>query len=57
MSGRHLKPINRRGRVAKRRRLKSLPSLSCDYPDFSYSYPEKTIDATAEKKQKEKVAA
>ena len=57
MAGRHLKPINRRGR--KRRMLKSLPSLSCEYPSFDYDLlePEKTIDAKAEKKQKEKAAA
>ena len=57
MAGRHLKPINRRGRLAKRRPLKSLPSLSCDFPDFDYSAPERTIDAKVVKKEKKKVAA
>lgn len=55
MAGRHLKPINRRGR--KRRILKTLPSLSCNWPEFGTEFQEKTIDAAVEKKQKEKVAA
>jgi len=55
MADRHLKPINRRGR--KRRMLKSLPSLSCDWPSFDYDQEEKTIDAKAGKEQEKKVAA
>jgi hypothetical protein len=57
MAGRHLKPINRQGRSAGRRVLKSLPSLSCDYPNYDYSVPEKSIDASVEKAKKDKVAA
>jgi hypothetical protein len=58
MAGRHLKPINRQGRSAGRRALKSLPTLSCEVPGFDYvPAPAKTIDATAVKTEKDKAAA
>jgi hypothetical protein len=39
----HLKPINRQGK--KRRKLKSKPSLSCDYGGYQYR-PEEEVELT-----------
>lgn len=32
----HLRPINLSGNPVSRRPLKTLPSLSCDFPNFAY---------------------
>lgn len=57
----HLRPINLSGNPVQRRPLKTLPSLSCDYPNFYYGVDTKPAlpesVAPAKEVKKDRVAA
>lgn len=54
----HLKPINLRGRPERRRPLKKAPSLSCDYPEYSFPVkpPVDPVELLAVSKERELAA-